>query len=259
MAGDTARMRPSTVSPVGPRNWTAAPGWIRGRSDSETSARHSRRPPRIRRSSSAPALTTCPGCTLRPETMPAYGARRVANPRRSTEESRSASAAASCAAALPRLARSSSKFAVEMSFCSSSESPRADCARASSRLARACARLASACRACTSSVRRSSRTRGCPAETRLPTSTRTCETRRPASSTPSDISCQAATEPEATTSRATVWRTGAATVTVMDEVAGAVAAPGLPPLQPARLAAHNTRTRERSRSADIGVSPVGFM
>ena len=49
--------------------------------------------------------------------------------------------------------------------------------------------------------------------------------RSPDSSTPSDISCQAATEPEATTSRCTLRRAASATVTVMEAIGGAAVVP----------------------------------
>src|SRR5690606_8733790 len=73
-AGDTRRTAPST-SPAADSTRTGVPTSTRIRSVSASSARHSRRPSRIRRSSSPPAPTTCPGCTLRADTTPATGAR----------------------------------------------------------------------------------------------------------------------------------------------------------------------------------------
>ena len=125
-----------------------------------------------------------------------------------------------------------------MRLRSSSVSPRAACALASSALALACARLASACRACTSRMRRSSSSSGWPATTRAPGSTSTLATRMPVSSTPSDISCQAATDPEATIWRSTVCRCGWVTVTVSEDT-GAAGLP--PPLQAVSVATTSTR------------------
>ena len=202
----------------------------------------------MRRSSSAPAETTCPGCALRTEITPASGARSVAKPSRSFAASRSASAAATWATARARLARSSSRLALEMRLLAISDSPRVACAVARSRLARACARLASACRACTSSVRRSSSSSGWPAATRAPGSTSTEAMRRPVSSTPSDISCHAATEPEAVTSRSTLRRAAVAVVTVM-EAAAAAGFAGRPSPQ---AASANSGAHASSRSSDEG-------
>ena len=152
--------------------------------------------------------------------MPSSGACKLANASRKRVASRSASAASAAAAVFARLAFNSSKFAEEINLRSSKLSPRVAWARASSALARACASVASDCLACISSVRLSSSSSTWPLRTRAPTSTGTFATRKPASSTPSDISCHAATAPEATVSRSISCIDGRVAVTVNEEGGG---------------------------------------
>ena len=183
---------------------TRAPGRTRASSASDSSARHSSRPWRIRRSSSAPAITTWPGCTMRLAITPSSGARSAAKSRRSCTPSRCARAVAWRASACTRVARSSSKALALISFSLASIWPRARLVFA--RATPASASLAAACawRNSLSSVRWSSSSSTWPLRTCCPTSTLSAVTRTPLISTPSCISSQADTGPDASRLRSIV-------------------------------------------------------
>ncbi len=72
--GATMRTRPSSRAPLAATTATGVPGAMRASSVEVISARHSRRPWRIRRNSSVPLGTTAPTVALRAEMMPASGA-----------------------------------------------------------------------------------------------------------------------------------------------------------------------------------------
>jgi hypothetical protein len=173
------------------------------------------------RSSSVPAPTTWPGCTLRAETTPSTGARTTVKSRCTRAASRLATAVLSRARADSRAASASSASCSETIFSLASSRMRAALRSATSRLVRASATEASDCSSCDSIVRASSRSSTSPLATTLPTSTSVVATRRPDSSTPTDTSSHADTAPEATTSRPTLRCCGDTRVTVRLE-AGSV-------------------------------------
>ena len=143
--GLTARTVPDTDLPSRVVSAMRSPGFTLANSASANSARHSSRPWRIRRSSSEPDETTCPGCTSRFEMIPSSGARRSAKLRRSAAVSRIARAVPTRASPCVRPARSSSSCVALMYLSLTSNSPRASCERANDAPASASRNDALAC------------------------------------------------------------------------------------------------------------------
>ena len=189
------RTRPCSSPPATGCTLTRMPGRKRASSAEVTSARHSSRPWRISRNSSVPVPTTAPKVALRAEMMPASGASTVVCWARNSCTFKAARAAATRASAACALAAYwliccalSAPEPCSVRARSALLTASAALAWASSRLARACATSA-----CTLSLAKTASV--CPALTRSPTLTSSCDRRKPLDSAPTSASCQAAILP----------------------------------------------------------------
>ena len=193
--GATMRTLPGVVCPPGNVTRTGVPTVMRASSRDVTSARHSRRPLRIMRNSSAPLPTTAPTVAVRAEITPSSGASTCAKPRRScwlpsvlfNASTRAWAVFSSVTYWLIWLALSA-PVVCRLRARSALATASAAVAWASSKLARAWA--TSACGA--AGEKRASTW---PLRTTSPTLARTSVSRKPVASAPTTASCQAATLP----------------------------------------------------------------
>ena len=193
--GATMRTLPGVVCPPGSVTRTGMPTVMRASSRDVTSARHSRRPLRIMRNSSAPLPTTAPTVAVRAEITPSSGASTCAKPRRScwlpsvlfNASTRAWAVFSSVTYWLIWLALSA-PVVCRLRARSALAAASAAVAWASSKLARAWA--TSACGA--AGEKRAS---SWPLRTTSPTLARTSVSRRPVASAPTTASCHAATLP----------------------------------------------------------------
>ena len=197
------------------------PGLMAPNSLAITSARHSRRPWRIKRKSSVPGVSTAPTDALRAAMMPLSGASTWVCCRRSCWLSTLALAAATRATAV-------SSAVMYCTYCWALITPvgcrpraRSALARASLAAAWAWLRLAWAwaMSACTGAAWNTAST--WPALTTSPTLTRTSVRRKPPISVPTLASCQAAILPLALICIGKVCTLGLPTVTVRAGLGGA--------------------------------------
>jgi len=131
------RTRPSSRAPLVAVTSACVPAESLPSSDAVTSARHSSRPLRIRRNSSAPLLTTAPTVAVRAEITPSSGARTEVCDSRT-------SCACSCARAAATRARAVASAVMYWLICEALMAPVCDSVRARAALLAASAAAASA-------------------------------------------------------------------------------------------------------------------
>jgi hypothetical protein len=229
------RTLPRTCAPLALTTKACVPTAMRASSAEVTSARHSRRPWRIRRKSSVPAATTLPTVAVRAEITPSSGASTcVLRPRTccaaSTASAASTRALAVCSVVWYWLICCWLSAPVACSVRARAALPAASAAvaLASASEARDCAMSA-----CTVSGENTAST--WPFLTTSPTFTRTSASLRPLDSEPTTASCQAATLPLAASVTVSSVASGLATVTVSEGLGAG--APSLASLAPLDLAA----------------------
>ena len=249
--GPRMRTRPSSRAPLVAVTSACVPGWILPSSLAVTSARHSSRPLRIRRNSSAPGFTTAPTVALRDEITPSSGDSTCVWFSRTSCACSCARVASTRALAVASAVRYWLICEALIAPVSRSVRARAALLAASAALASASARLALAWATSARSVSGAKRASTWPRRTRSPTPTRTSLMRRPPASAPMIASCQAARLPLAASVTGIAACCGVTTSTVSAGRGAAFFSVSLSP-QPARSRRDSASAAPRHDAERLG-------